>query len=159
MVPATSRAPRRVPARRRRQARAPGPASRSRSPHRARAQSPAWSPDQMSRATIMAMHSATARRGCRPPCDRMRSSPSLRSVPNAVVPAFAAIFCSAQRTACGSVWSSGPWEGSVRRRRTTTRKPPKTQHGSTTKPQAHKAASFNDPSDAAHNYGRVAAAQ
>ena len=37
----------------------------------------------MSRATIMAMHSATSRRGCRPPCDRMRSSPSLRNMPNA----------------------------------------------------------------------------
>jgi hypothetical protein len=29
----------------------------------------------------------------------------------------------------------GPWEGSVRRRRTLTRKPAKTQHGSTTKPK------------------------
>ena len=37
----------------------------------------------MSRATIMAMHSATSRRGCRPPCDKMRSSPSLRNMPNA----------------------------------------------------------------------------
>src|ERR1700730_14842664 len=33
----------------------------------------------------------------------------------------------------------GPWEGSVRRRRTTTRKPAKTQHGSTTKPRRNNA--------------------
>jgi signal transduction histidine kinase len=33
----------------------------------------------------------------------------------------------------------GPWEGSVTRRRTTTRKPAKTQHGSTTKPKRNEA--------------------
>jgi signal transduction histidine kinase len=33
----------------------------------------------------------------------------------------------------------GPWEGSVRRRRTTTRKPANTQHGSTTKPKRKNA--------------------
>jgi transcriptional regulator with GAF, ATPase, and Fis domain len=33
----------------------------------------------------------------------------------------------------------GPWEGSVRRRRTLTRKPAKTQHGSTTKPKRNNA--------------------
>jgi hypothetical protein len=33
----------------------------------------------------------------------------------------------------------GPWEGSVTRRRTTTRKPAKTQHGSTTKPKRNNA--------------------
>jgi hypothetical protein len=37
----------------------------------------------MSRATIMAMHSATSRRACRLRCDRMRSSPSLSNMPNA----------------------------------------------------------------------------
>jgi GAF domain-containing protein len=33
----------------------------------------------------------------------------------------------------------GPWEGSVKRRRTITRKPAKTQHGSTTKPKRNNA--------------------
>src|ERR1700726_399992 len=33
----------------------------------------------------------------------------------------------------------GPWEGSVRRRRTLARKPAKTQHGSTTKPKRDNA--------------------
>src|SRR5260221_9410340 len=33
----------------------------------------------------------------------------------------------------------GPWKGSVRQRRTTPRKPAKTQHGSTTKPKRNKA--------------------
>ena len=33
----------------------------------------------MTRAAIMARHSATARPGCRPPCDSSSSSPSLRS--------------------------------------------------------------------------------
>ncbi len=33
----------------------------------------------------------------------------------------------------------GPWEGVVRRRRTITRKPAKTQHGSTTKPKRNNA--------------------
>jgi len=35
----------------------------------------------MTRAAIMAKHSATARAGCRPPCDSIPSSPSRRSVP------------------------------------------------------------------------------
>src|SRR6516225_9560281 len=33
----------------------------------------------------------------------------------------------------------GPWEGSVRRRRTMSRKPAKTHHGSTTKPRRSNA--------------------
>src|SRR5262249_16212219 len=38
----------------------------------------------------------------------------------------------------------GPWEGVVRRRRTITRKPAKTQHGSTTKPKRNNAPTPTD---------------
>ena len=49
------------------------------------------------------------------------------------------LLCAQQTPWCGSVCSSAHRKGSVRRRRTMSRKPAKTQHGSTTKPRRNNA--------------------